>query len=230
MKSLLEIKRNFFSKSYQIEFSVQCELKPFFISDLTHFCLNSLLPDEALDSSQLLNIKGRDSALIPGGQAQSPKDGELVHLGAELLEANGSSADSFSLGVRTEFLDYPSNTSITHSVRRKKKGDFPDNIPLRALGQAFPLKLSEFRFGIDFFTSRFAVFMLGRTPLVTRTLLIDCSEQSCQIRILASRVKRLRTLPLADWEPFQEFTKHLQEWTVEQVLLDEIYSQEVTQY
>ncbi len=222
MQVNLEVNKPFWSSSFSVEFEVRAELRQFYICDLAQICLEKLIPEAIFHEQQAFNLKGRDHALLPGATSRSNRD-EIAFFAAHLLNQEQNICGEFQAQLQSEFSAYPDKLNILHTFSQHNRGEYPEGVNIQYMARLFPARIYNFRLGLEIFSSRFAVCMLGRTPLVTRRLMIDCSTEQLHLRIMAERLKQVDALPCKELPGFSRFLSGLSEATVNRLDLEALF-------
>jgi hypothetical protein len=133
------------------------------------------------------DIKGRDSAecLLP--ELPQPLQDEVLRVGGRI--AGGDNIinfdwEPFDISCSSHFEGFSDSGGILYSARTNRSHTIPSWLPLRLIGAAAPIQPTFFRFGCEHFRPVRTFASLGSAPQVTESLLIDCSESACAVRII----------------------------------------------
>lgn len=174
----------------------------------TDTCINRLLPSETFYKKELTDIKGQEPgtitsfAPIPEFPIKKP---ELLFLAGETRTSPDDAAEEdwepFSVGIYTEFKEFLGPHHIIHTLNEERHGAYPEDLKLRELSISPKVRVKFCRFGYEVFESRFAS-IFGYTPVVVKTLLIECSSENLSIRAVLEGITSKEKLLVR----FKEFT------------------------
>lgn len=154
--------------------------------------VREIIPTGALRGETITDLKGRDphalldmetpSNLLPrgeelffvAGRTTAPEE-SLEEIIAETL------TEPFDISIRTEFERFVGDHHIAHRTILERRGAAAEFLDIETIGCAWPLIIDRLRIGLEYFRSHRSG-ILGYTPTVERTLLIDATAQ--QIRIV----------------------------------------------
>ncbi|RIL12642.1 MAG: hypothetical protein DCC75_00025 [Proteobacteria bacterium] len=207
MEHSFNIKHKLLPYGYAVEYQLKLDLKRFTLPLVVDGCLKDLIPDQAYQEQLLMDIKGRDPMnLIDHNISETckPDADELIYIAGELLACEAQlpvtgwqgSKLPFEVRVNTRFKEFVGAKHISHSLQVERKGALPHDIPIRELGWVFPVRIKNFRLGVDFFASPFLSNWLGFTPTVFQTLLIEADESAVNLKIISEGMKSRSAPPL----------------------------------
>ena len=208
MHTSLDLKRPLFPFGFSAEYKLEADMPRFQMPLIIDFSLRRLLPAAAAaGNGELSNLKGRDPAALINDAISSddkPQCDEIFFLSGfrfveECRSPDGSenySMQPFALRMHTVFKEFIGAHRIVYTVQEIREGAFPEEVPTLDLGRAFPLAPRLMRVGIDLFKSRFLAAALGFTPVVSESLLLECSESSFCMQIRAEGLSEKSSLPL----------------------------------
>jgi hypothetical protein len=114
-------------------------------------------------------------------------------LGGELPLQN--SDHRFTFSAVSSFKDFPKPKDIEHQILLQRSKTLPNWLEPATLAWSFPIKLEEFRFGLQIFRPRIVLSMFGLTPVVEETLLIESDASRFHIYIESEHVKSQEKIP-----------------------------------
>ena len=205
MKSSLSIRRTYIPFGYSSEYELRCELQPWQLPNFAFAVLSNFLDPAFLLRSTIEDLKGRDPELLIDPSISTnlrPRGFELIFMAGKRFSMMGDDPqtavvqedENFSFSVLTPFSSFEGSRHIKHSMDISRVG-LPDWILAHEIARAFPLDIDCFRIGLDLFEPKFGS-ILGITPTVTQTLLIDADSTSCNLKIM-SDTKDRDMLPFA---------------------------------
>jgi hypothetical protein len=157
------------------------------------------------------DIKGRDSGecLLP--ELPQPLQDEVLRVGGRIARGDDVSDfewEPFDVACSSHFEGFNDSGSILYSVRNNRSHTVPAWLPLRLLGAAAPVQPTFFRFGCEHFRPVRTFASLGAAPQVTESLLVDCNENACAVRIVIES-RRPVSRELLDSTPCIKPSSHL---------------------
>lgn len=209
MKSSLTIKRVFLPRSYTAEYCAEFTLFPDHLCVLVDRSLKELVPVGVFRGEALVNIKGRDPANVLHDNWQGgarPKGDELAFISG-ILPAPGAEgeAEDFTVRVSSRFKSFPSNTTIEHATDISRSYTLPAFLKTQELARVFPLKLSAFRLGLEYFHNSYRGPLSGLSPEVTESIVVDCIGEQVKVMIVAEKLKKKNALPFENSGLFKVF-------------------------
>lgn len=133
------------------------------------------------------DIKGRNAGECLLAELPPPIQDEVLRVGGRIAGGNDIRDfewEPFDVACSSHFEGFNDSGSILYSARTNRSHTVPAWLPLRLLGAAAPIHPTFFRFGCEHFRSVRTFASLGATPQVTESLLVDCNESSCSVRIV----------------------------------------------
>ncbi len=226
MLSTLSISRRLIPFGFAAEYNLRIDLPQHQLSQLVDGCVQHLVP-LLHDGYTLNDIKGRDALNLINTEIHEsfrPRADELLFVKGEVLTATSSVVANtktplstpFEVRIHTHFKEFVGSHHIAHTVRIDRHGSLPEDIPITALGRVFPIRIDNFRLGIDIFKSKFLSGTFGFAPTATQTLLIESDARVLQLRISADSLSKRDTLPLS----FQDIFTKLQTVLMDSVSVD----------
>ena len=219
MKSSLSIRRTYIPFGYSTEYEATCELQSWQLPKFAQAILGDFMEPSLLSRSTIEDSKGRDPELLIDSTIPAnlkPRGFELVFISGKRFTMMGEDPqtavvqpdENFTLSVLTPFASFEGSRHIKHSIDVARIG-LPDWISPYEIARAFPLEIDLFRIGLDLFEPKFGS-ILGITPTVTQTLLIEASTQNCKLKITADTKDR-KQLPLGRDGLFEKLDHVLKE-------------------
>lgn len=178
------------------------------LQGLVFRCLNELLPSAALQGGEISDLKGRDfqSVIDPGIPPEYMPVGEELAFAAgrvyldpdDLVKGAPKSGggEPWELRLSSTFKEFSGTHHITHRSSLARRGELPQFVALADIATAVPVRLERFRLGLELFQSRFLYGMLGYTPTVSQSLLIEADEKRIFLKIFAEALKAPDVRPL----------------------------------
>lgn len=133
------------------------------------------------------DIKGREAGDRLLTELPQPLQDEVLRVGGRIAGGNDIRDfewEPFDVACLSHFEGFTDSGSILYSVRTNRSHTVPAWLPLRLLGAAAPIQPTFFRFGCKHFRAVRTFASLGAAPQVTESLLIDCNESACAVRIV----------------------------------------------
>jgi hypothetical protein len=204
MKSSLSIRRTFIPFGYSSEYGASCDLQALQLPDLAASILSNLFEPSLFSGSAIDDLKGRDPEVLIDSSISArlkPQGFELIFISGKRFTIMGDDPQTalvqpdqnFTLSVLTPFDSFEGSRHIRHKIETVRV-ELPGwMLPIEAV-RAFPLEIDCFRIGLDLFEPKFGS-ILGVTPTVTETLLIEADQQVCKLKISAD-MKNRGQLPL----------------------------------
>lgn len=189
-------KRSFLSGRYSVDFNLSTELKRVTAPLIFDGILREVLPLKNYRAETLQDLKGRDTP----SEKPSPRAGvveEVVSLKGELpLHKRGDERNQFEISVLTSFKAFQGLHHIDHDIKESRVGVLPDFVKTRNIARIFPLEITEFRLGLEQFTSQqFAFF--GFTPEVTQALSISYAKDTLNLSLTGQKLRNLTEIPMS---------------------------------
>jgi hypothetical protein len=186
----LTTKRNWLLGGSLTEFTHTQAIHPAQLSDLTNKLLNSLkgLLSDSPSNPELINLKGRERTQVVLNELPTPNDQELLSVSGEITispnaETKSDQWEPFSVTCQTSFKRFEGAHSIVFTPHLLVSRAIPEWYPWWLVGAGAPIRLKHLRFGLELFTSKFALTRLSFMPIVTETLLIDATETTLGIKL-----------------------------------------------
>ena len=129
--------------------------------------------------AELVDLKGCDAAR---GQLFPSANNELMLIRGVVPLENAQN-EGFSLNVVTPFKAFNGSHHVIHAVESRLVGELLRGVPIEKLGRVFPLRIQEFRFGIERFKSRRMFSMLGFVPTVCDGFNLEARDQKIRLTI-----------------------------------------------
>jgi hypothetical protein len=212
MKSTLDLRKRFWFFGFNCEYQLEQELQDGQIPDLADRLLGMIAQDYLKPGSVIQDVKGRDplnmidtttaAELWPKGDEMLFLTGQVFHSGDEdggessLKGPEMIERQPFQVRVQSKFKEFPGANHIAFDLLEQRAGDLPEFVKVQHLGHVFPLEIDYFRIGLDLYQSQFISNMMGASPTVNRTLLVECSRKRLLIKISDESLKQRDDLPL----------------------------------
>jgi hypothetical protein len=191
MKSSLSIRRTFIPFGYSSEYGASCDLQALQLPDLAASILSNLFEPSLFSGSAIDDLKGRDPEVLIDSSISArlkPQGFELIFISGKRFTIMVQPDQNFTLSVLTPFDSFEGSRHIRHKIETVRV-ELPGwMLPIEAV-RAFPLEIDCFRIGLDLFEPKFGS-ILGVTPTVTETLLIEADQQVCKLKISADMKNR----------------------------------------
>lgn len=183
MKVKQEITHKILPFGYQVETTLQKDLRPGELSLFTHAIISNF-NDLLLNSQALLNLKGRDplNIIAPELNLPAPQNEELLFINGFLpasKEKNG-----FQFMVESEFTSFPDTHHISFRLKRHATG-LPAWLRPELLAWLAPITITGFRLGLESFKSKRFSSLFGFVPVVSERLLIEANQNSLVILLFS---------------------------------------------
>lgn len=190
-KSSGSLSKTFFSSRYRAEYSVEIPLAPTFVSR-AYDLLGRHLAELILDPGSLKNMKGRDSTQQLLQLNPTPEANEILMVKGKIFEADESEErverSPFRCSITSQY-ERSRAGDIFHSNERKRDGNLPDYVKIAEAGRIFPAEVNCFRLGLQKYNSRIFSSLIGLAPVITGSLLIDCSKDILKLRVIDEALK-----------------------------------------
>lgn len=194
MHSELDVHRNFLLNKFSSDYKVETEITPFILPDLVHVLLNKIIPEEVWKGENLSDVKGREQ-----DDAHRDQGDELFSVRGRCFKAGEWEADvmhEFKVDGRTKFSSFEGDHHIVYVPELVRHGVLPSWADVRLIGRLFPLEITHFRMGLEFFKSGFITNMLGFAPSVVEVLLIEADQKNFTLEIHGDAHKTRTEPPL----------------------------------
>jgi len=189
------------------------------LGDFYTAIVHEMIPAAALRGETLTDQKGRDPQALLDPDTPSnllPRGEEILFVAGrttapdEVFEeiTPASLTEPFDLTLMTAFERFIGDHHIAHRTILERRGAAAEFLDIETIGRAWPLIIDRLRVGLEYFRSHRSG-ILGYTPTVERTLLIDASAE--QLRIVYEHERLTSRAPeqlLAD-ETVQALSKAL---------------------
>ena len=219
--SSLSINRNFWFRSYDIEYLLRSNLSQDNFTSLLKNTVAKLMPVEVTNLSPLLDLKGREpnSLIDPAIAASLKPDGfELffVHGFKHALKDPDNEPEwddqvepvPFTFRINTPFLEFKGAHHIVHAISIERSECLARATSLDLISD-LALEVRSFRLGLDLFKSNFTA-MLGFTPTVKESLLLECDHKQLLLQINSEGLKERGSLPLSTDSRFDKLGQMLE--------------------
>ncbi|MBN8549319.1 MAG: hypothetical protein J0M12_08405 [Deltaproteobacteria bacterium] len=198
MNSSLVTKCAYLPLGYRCEYRATLTSKEVYLPDFIDSTLRSLVECLVLKTSPIVNLKGRDqrNLIDPNIPATLlPSADEFCFIGGEITSSPKTPGQEFAVAVNSKFIANEKSHHMLHVCEIERRS-FPADIKIEDIGRLPALHIKHFRLGFDIFESRFLSSLIGLIPTVSQTLLVEATEQSCEISISAEGLKKRQELPL----------------------------------
>jgi hypothetical protein len=143
-----------------------------------------------------MDLKGRDATRLINEELPSslrPSGEELAFIAGEIPNDSGN----FQIRLQSSFKQFAGAHHILHDTKLVYRGDLPAAFRPSIIARVFPLRITHFRLGFEFFKSSFMSLLFGFAPIVNETLLLEADTKTLNILILAEGAKKRDILPLS---------------------------------
>lgn len=189
--SELQIVTHWFPRRYEVDFHLRAPLSPNKLSLLVDSTIFFLCPPASFQGKEFINCKGREH----------PSGGEIIWArGRSHSEGSLETAEpeSFTVRLLSKFKEFRGLKDIVYTPETEVLGSLPPHFPADTLGRAFPIRLEEFRFGLEFFKPSFATASFGLAPAVTEGIWITSDQKLCELRLFSEKLSSKNILPLQE--------------------------------
>lgn len=194
MHSELDVHKNFLLNKFSSDYRVETDLTPFILPELVHALLINIVPEEVWKGGMLSDVKGREQ-----DDAHRDLGDELFSIRGKCYKPGEWEADvmhEFKVDCRTKFSTFEGDHHIVYTPEMIRHGVIPPWADLKALGRLFPLEITHFRMGLEFFRSGFFTNMLGFAPSVVEILLVEADQKKMVLEIHGDAHKTRSEPPL----------------------------------
>lgn len=190
-KSSGTVEKRFFPGGYKCQYSAELPLAPTFVPQLYDTLLGQSEIKGLLEQPRLENLKGRDSRQHFIQPSPPPTNNELLLASGMLRIPSGPEVppEPFSFSLLTPY-EGSKRSRMFHTLREERTADLPAEIHYQHAGRIIPAELTFFRFGLQKYTPRMFSHMFGISPIITGSLLLDCSTDRLHIEISEEGLSR----------------------------------------
>ena len=184
--------RSLFPYSYRAHYTFSLSLAPGFISR-AYDALCRFLAEDLFANELLVNLKGRDPSQLLLEEGAPPKPHEILYARGILYDIadpdHPKEKEHFHCSLLSPY-EKSTGGSIHHRSVTHSDPSLPDYIKVQELGRIFPAELTLFRFGVQKFSSRRFSSFIGLAPIITGSILIDCSKDTLHLAIVDEALMR----------------------------------------